>query len=424
MSDRHTASPHGDLEDTSRTSQGDVQGNALSGLDQMREALPTARSGSPATAPPRRPTVAEMMARAKAARQRDQEAAAANNPKRNRSDSGDGGPASKRQLEEKMQVDIPTKFTFPFREFEASSKRCFVQVGTGAPTGAQVIPPSGRPLPRMKADWDARIAEMQAAVDARKEAAGQEEAKKARVMKRARATSVETTLESKEMSRRMSEKESDNEPLTKKICSLPQVECFPQTRCFLRVNGSPVVGNIANQNGWKVFMRLDGRLDDPSITLTFRCNISRQHMSHPVGGEGHTPIDTDEVVLRFRPGGRSHYYPDHKRLEQYQSFDLATCNDQTIMLSGIVQSVTPPQLLNAMAFSFQCWHAGYNEIPDLTKWAKYRQSGIMEVFKELWLGYPFDVTIWISRRLNEGQKLGRERFRIACEEHIEDESKS
>ena len=421
MSNRHTASPHGDLEGTSRTSQGDVQGNTLSGLDQMREALPTTTSGSPATATPGRRTVAEVMARV---RQRKEEAAAANNPKRNRSDSGDGGPASKRQLEEKMQVDIPTQSTFPFRAIGDPSERCFVRADTDAPTEAQAIPPSGRPLPRIKAEWDAEIAELQAAVDDPKEAACQEEAKKARGMKRARASSVETTLESERTNRRMSGKESDNEPLTKRVRSLPRL-CFPQSRCFLRVNGGPVVGNIANQNGWKVFMSFDGRLDDPSITLTFRCNTSSEHMSHPVGGEGHMPVETNQVVLRFRPGGKSHYYPDHKRLEKYQSFDLPTCNDRTIRLPKITQGLTWHQRQKAMAFKFQCWDAGYYEIPDLTAWAKYSQSGIMEVFRQFWLGCPFDLTIWISpKHLNEAQKLRRERFRVACEGNIEDVPKS
>ena len=299
-------------------------------------------------------------------------------------------------------------------------------VGADAPTEAQAIAPSGRPLPRTKAEFRARIAEMQAAVDAHKEAVRQEEAKKARDAKRARATSEdsETALESKEIGRRMSEKESDNEPPAKKICSLPQVECFRQSRCFLRVNDSPVVGSILDQNGWKVFMKLDGRLDDPSITLTFRCNTSRFHVSRPVGGETHMPIDIDEVVLRFRPGGKSQHYPDHKRLEKYRSFDLSTCNDQSIMLSGIIQSLTAPRLRYSMAFRFQCWHAECNRKPDPTAWAKYRQSGIMEVFKELWNGYPFDVTIWICLNLSERERLGRELFKAACEGHIEEQQLS
>ena len=364
MSDRRTSSPHGDLEDTSPTSQGVGQRNALSGLDQIRGAVPTAGGSSPATAPLSGLGIADALARVEAWRQ--------------------------------------------WREQDAQRRE-------GLPTAVTDSLATARPPLLRGADVLAKITAKKAE---RAQAAAAAEA-----LKRNRSSDNGDGAE--ETSRRMSEeKETKNEPPTKKVGSLPQVECFRQSRCFLRVNDSPVVGSILDQNGWKVFMGLDGRPDDPSITLTFRCNGSKKRMSQPVA-HADGPIDTDEVLLTFRPGGRSYYYPDHKRLEQYQSFDLPTCDDPTILLPEITQGLTPLQLQNAMAFKFQCWHAGYNEKPDLAKWAKYSQSGITEVFRQFWLGYPFDVTIWISpHHLDDGQKLGRERFKMACEEHVEDESKS
>ena len=162
------------------------------------------------------------------------------------------------------------------------------------------------------------------------------------------------------------------------------------------VNNGPVVGSIDNIPGYKVFMRMDGRPDDPKLSLSLKCNksmaMTHKFLSNKAG-------DVESITLCFRPQQRSSRDPEFHMMEQYQFDMLHTVDPKntTIWRKEVTQSLSDSQIPHIGVFRFYSWGMETNTIPTPAFWQHYyRDSNIHEVFEILFGNPPVCFTIWVS----------------------------
>ena len=294
-------------------------------------------------------------------------------------------------------------------------------IGAGVPTGAQATPQSGRPLPRTKAELVARIAEMQRAVDAQKQA------EKANAAKRGRANSDdgEGTPAAKDRRRQVGETMEVDPP------ALPIQATFPfrdveliQGRCFFQVDDGPLLGSIENTKGWKASVKMDGgRYGDPSITLTLKANKEDNEVNADLGKDS----DVEVINLLFRPGVKSKRDPKQYAMDAYQAFDLVGSNDDGIWPPEVLSTIkTDSATRGARAFRICANDVDMDHYPNPQVWRKHAKNlpkgkgtGLIKAL-DSFMGDEFVLTIWTTTYTpKQGHLTGQDCFNVAFQNRLQ-----
>lgn len=181
------------------------------------------------------------------------------------------------------------------------------------------------------------------------------------------------------------------------------------------VNDGPVVGSIDGQVGFEIYMKIDGRIANPTLGLKFRCNREWFRRNQPVSGKDE---DVETIKICFRPDLESTRGPGYHMMEQYQYGMLHTVDraNFTFWQPAVIQSLHYSQVPDMAVFRFYTWGFEGDAGPTVI-WERYGGSDILHVLRVLFGAPPVGITIWTSLdHMTEPQWAGFATFDRAFKE--------
>ena len=163
-------------------------------------------------------------------------------------------------------------------------------------------------------------------------------------------------------------------------------------------------------------MKVDGRPDNPTLSLIFECNRRKEDRNRPVSDDSN---ETETIKVHFRPESECTRHPGNYMMEQYQYGMLQSVDhgNTTIWDPQVIQSQEVSQVPHIGVFRFYCWDIEAPATPTGWIWQHYRDSGIDKVLDLIFRTRPVGITIWISlEKLTEQQWNGFKTFEMAFNE--------